>query len=209
MRYLLIILLIFILTACMANPAIQATTTSTSPALTASSQLSTEIPASPSLTPKTAIASAYPDLGPAPEIAGKVWLNTDAPLRLADLRGKVILIEMWTFDCINCRNTIPSVRGWYEKYSAKGLVVIGNHFPEFSFETDLNNLKQAIADLKVPYPVVQDNQGVNWAAYKNIYWPTLYLIDKRGHIRYQHIGEGAYAETEAAIQDLLKEPAPR
>jgi hypothetical protein len=103
---------------------------------------------------------------------------------------------------------IPSLREWHEEYSDQGLVVIGNHYPEFSYESDLENLAEAVIDLEVPYAVVQDNQGENWRAYNNRYWPTLYLIDKRGHIRYIHIGEGSYAETEEAIQALLAEPAP-
>ena len=103
---------------------------------------------------------------------------------------------------------IPSVRGWYEQYVEQGLVVIGNHFPEFAHERELENLRQAVADLQVTYPVVQDNEGTNWRAYRNRYWPTLYLIDRQGVIRYVHIGEGRYDETEAAIQSLLNEPAP-
>ena len=93
------------------------------------------------------------------------------------------------------------------KYTGQGLVVIGNHFPEFGHERDLANLNQAVLDLDVPYPVVQDNDGKNWQAYKNQFWPTLYLIDKAGHLRYVHIGEGSYAETETAIRALLDEPA--
>jgi thiol-disulfide isomerase/thioredoxin len=146
----------------------------------------------------------YSDLGPAPELSGDVWLNSDSPLRLAGLRGKVVLVEMWTFGCINCRNVIPSLREWHHDYSSQGLVVIGNHYPEFSYEHDLENLKQAVADLEVTYPVVQDNEGANWKAYNNKYWPAMYLIDKNGHIRYTHIGEGRYGETEAAIQALLR-----
>ena len=100
------------------------------------------------------------------------------------------------------------MREWYQKYRLEGLVVIGNHYPEFSYESELENLKQAIADLEVNYPVVQDNQGVNWNAYHNHYWPTLYLIDKKGQIRYVNIGEGNYSETENAIRTLLAESAP-
>jgi hypothetical protein len=105
-------------------------------------------------------------------------------------------------------NVIPSLRGWHEKYSLYGLVVIGNHYPEFSYEADLENLKKAMILLDVPYPVAQDNEGETWRAYETQYWPTLYLIDKLGHIRYRHIGEGNYAEIEAAIQELLKETYP-
>lgn len=149
--------------------------------------------------------SALKDYGPAPELNNKIWLNVDHPLRLADLRGKVVLLEMWTFDCINCQHVMPSIKGWYQKYSSQGLVIIGNHFPEFSYETDLGNLKQAIARFQIPYAVAQDNDGATWSAYDNRYWPALYLIDKKGHIRYLQIGEGAYDETEAAIKTLLAE----
>jgi thiol-disulfide isomerase/thioredoxin len=148
------------------------------------------------------------DSGPAPELTNEVWLNTDRPLRLADLRGKVVLLDMWTFGCINCQHVIPSLIGWHDTYSSQGLVVIGNHFPEFGYEEDLGNLKDALVRLDVPYAVAQDNDGKTWRAYRNHYWPTLYLIDKRGHLRYQHIGEGAYQETEAAIQALLAEKYP-
>jgi hypothetical protein len=100
------------------------------------------------------------------------------------------------------------LREWHNGYKDQGLVVIGNHYPEFNYERDLNNLKDAIQRLDVPYPVAQDNQGATWQAYFNRYWPTLYLIDKNGRIRYTHIGEGAYHETESAIQALLGEPYP-
>jgi len=100
---------------------------------------------------------------------------------------------------------IPSLREWHNTYAGDGLVVVGNHYPEFSHEEDLDNLKQAVSDLKIPYAVVQDNDGINWRAYQNRYWPTLYLIDKQGRLRYVHIGEGRYDETERAIRALLAE----
>lgn len=103
---------------------------------------------------------------------------------------------------------IPSLRGWHAAYRDQGLVVIGNHYPEFSHEEDLDNLREAVERLGVPYAVAQDNEGQTWRAYRTRYWPTLYLIDKRGDLRYTHIGEGAYDETEAAIQALLAEPYP-
>jgi len=103
---------------------------------------------------------------------------------------------------------IPSLREWHNTYADQGLVVIGNHFPEFSYERDLDNLKEAIIRLDVPYAVMQDNDGKTWKAYSNRYWPTLYLIDKQGHIRYIHIGEGGYQKTESAIQTLLAESYP-
>lgn len=152
--------------------------------------------------------ASYPDLGPAPELTNDTWLNVDAPLRLADLRGKVVALEMWTFGCYNCKNVIPSLKSWHDSYVDQGLVIIGNHYPEFSFEEDLGNLKAAVADYGIEYAVAQDNNGKTWRSYENRYWPTLYLIDKRGHIRYIHIGEGRYEETEAAIQALLAEVYP-
>ena len=103
---------------------------------------------------------------------------------------------------------IPSLRAWYEKYSTEGLVIIGNHYPEFGYEANLDNLKKAVDDLNIPYPVAQDNDGATWRAFENRYWPTMYLIDKQGHIRYVHIGEGNYDETESAIQYLLAESTP-
>jgi thiol-disulfide isomerase/thioredoxin len=116
-----------------------------------------------------------------------------------------VLLEMWTIGCINCIRTIPYLRTWHAAYSADGLVVIGNHYPEFTFEYDLKNLKDALVRLDVPYAVVQDNARETWSAYNNRYWPTLYLIDKQGRNRYRHIGEGRYDQTEAAIQTLLAE----
>ena len=100
------------------------------------------------------------------------------------------------------------MREWHKTYQSQGLVIIGNHYPEFSHEKDLDNLKEVITQLNIKYPVAQDNDGKTWRAYKNRYWPTLYLIDKQGHIRYTHIGEGAYQETESAIQSLLAETYP-
>jgi thiol-disulfide isomerase/thioredoxin len=149
--------------------------------------------------------ASLPDLGLAPELTNDIWLNVDSPLRLSGLRGKVVIVEMWTFACINCQHVIPSLKEWYSKYKDQGLVIIGNHFPEFSYEADLNNLKDAIARNDIQYPVVQDNDGDTWRAYKNHYWPALYLIDKQGHIRYVHIGEGRYKETEENIKALLEE----
>jgi peroxiredoxin len=100
------------------------------------------------------------------------------------------------------------LREWYQKYNSQGLIVIGNHYPEFTYEADLENLKEAVARLDIPYPVAQDNRGNTWRAFQSRYWPSLFLIDKRGNIRYKHIGEGRYAETEAAIRTLLAETYP-
>jgi thiol-disulfide isomerase/thioredoxin len=154
-------------------------------------------------------SAGLPDYGPAPELTNTVWLNTRQPLRLADLRGKVVLLEMWTFGCSNCQHVTPTLKQWDQEYRQRGLVIIGNHFPEFPYEADLQNLKQALVDQGISYPVAQDNDGATWRAYHNRYWPTLYLIDQAGHIRYQHIGEGEYDATEAAIQRLLDQPTPQ
>ncbi|NDJ54010.1 MAG: redoxin domain-containing protein [Chloroflexi bacterium] len=155
-----------------------------------------------------ALANRYEDMGPAPELHDGPWLNSDEALKLADLRGQVVLLEMWTFGCINCIRTIPTVNQWYETYADHGLVIIGNHYPEFSYERSLENLQDALVDLEIQYPVIQDNDRETWGAYNNRFWPTIYLIDKWGHIRYVHIGEGRYDQTEAAIVALLAEPYP-
>lgn len=156
-------------------------------------------------TAEPAYVSTLSNFGAAPELHDSVWLNSPQALKLADLRGKVVLIEMWTFDCINCIRTLPYVESWHQAYQDQGLVVIGNHYPEFNYESDLNNLKEAITRLSITYPVLQDNDRETWSAFNNRYWPTIYLIDKNGDIRYLHIGEGRYDTTEQAIQDLLKE----
>jgi thiol-disulfide isomerase/thioredoxin len=143
--------------------------------------------------------------GEAPELTNETWLNVDRPLRLAELRGRVVLLDFWTLGCINCQNVIPSLRDWHQTYGSAGLVIIGNHYPEFAYERDLSSLQAAIERLNVPYAVAQDNQGDTWRAYGVRYWPTLILIDKNGQIRFQHIGEGGYAMIEAAIQSLLAE----
>lgn len=149
--------------------------------------------------------SSLPDYGPAPELTNEVWLNTAQPLPLSSLGGQVVLLEMWTFGCYNCVNTLPYVRAWHDTYAEQGLVIIGNHYPEFDYEADIDNVRDALVRLDIRYPVAQDNDRRTWDAYANRYWPVIYLIDKRGHLRYQHIGEGAYTTTEANIQDLLRE----
>lgn len=137
-------------------------------------------------------------------IPGGVWFNSD-PLTLAQLKGKVVIIDFWTYTCINCQRTMPYLRAWHEKYKDKGLVIIGVHSPEFEFEKSERNVAQAIKDFKLPYPIVQDNDFATWRAYDNRYWPAKYILDKDGLIRYTHFGEGAYDETEKVIQELLKE----
>lgn len=150
--------------------------------------------------------SSLPVLAEAPELHEGVWLNTSVPLKLEALHGQVVLLEMWTFGCINCIRTLPYVSEWHETYKDQGLVVIGNHYPEFTYEYELANLRDSLQRLEVNYPILQDNDRETWAAYANRYWPTVYLIDKQGNIRYKHIGEGRYDQTEEAIQELLAEP---
>lgn len=144
--------------------------------------------------------------GSAPEFVGIVnWLNTDAPLTLESLRGKVVLIDFWTYSCINCIRTLPYVTSWYEKYKNDGFVVIGVHTPEFEFEKKTSNVVEAMKRYKINYPVAQDNDYGTWQAYSNRYWPAHYLVDKEGNVRQYHFGEGKYEETEKAIQALLSE----
>ncbi len=150
-------------------------------------------------------AANLPDMGAAPDLTGiDHWLNSQ-PLTMASLRGKVVLIDFWTYSCINCIRTLPYVEGWYQKYEADGFVVIGVHTPEFAFEHDTANVQAAIQRFGITYPVAQDNEFATWNAYSNMYWPAHYLIDATGHIRAEHFGEGAYEETEAEIRDLLAE----
>jgi len=140
----------------------------------------------------------------APLTGATQWLNSE-PLNSELLRGKVVLVDFWTYSCSNCLNALPHVKAWDEKYRAQGLVVIGVHTPEFAAEKDQQNVEQAIRKLGVTYPVAMDNQYAIWDAYGNRYWPAQYLIDARGRLRYQHYGEGAYREIESNIRALLEE----
>jgi len=135
------------------------------------------------------------------------WLNS-SPLTREILRGKVVLVEFWTYGCRNCLNTLPYVKTWADKYRPEGLVVVGVHTPEFPFEKDKSNLERKIRELGITFPVLMDNQYEIWNAYRNQYWPAQYLVDKQGRIRYQHFGEGAYQKTEKMIQALLAETYP-
>jgi thiol-disulfide isomerase/thioredoxin len=138
-----------------------------------------------------------------PEFQGiSEWMNSQ-PLTTKDLLGKVVLVQIWTLGCINCQRTLPYVTSWHKKYAAKGLQTIGIHTPEFPFERDSKNIRRAIAKHGITYPVGVDNDFKTWKAYKNEYWPHLFLADRQGIIRYDHIGEGAYSETEAKIRQLL------
>jgi thiol-disulfide isomerase/thioredoxin len=139
----------------------------------------------------------------APEFKGiGQWLNS-SPLTLQQLRGKVVLVEFWTYSCINCIHVLPHTKAWHAKYRDQGLVVIGVHTPEYGYEKQLSNLQAAVKRFGITYPVAQDNDYRTWNAYGNRYWPALYLIDQDGRVVYQHFGEGEYATTEARIQQLL------
>ncbi|MDD2914537.1 MAG: cytochrome c biogenesis protein DipZ [Gallionella sp.] len=153
--------------------------------------------------PSGAILVAEPPAMP-PLSGATLWLNSP-PLNNEMLRGKVVLVDFWTYSCINCLRTLPYLKAWHEKYRDQGLVIIGIHAPEFAFEKDRRNVEQAIRDLGITYPVAMDNQYAIWNAFRNNYWPAHYLVDANGKIRHQHFGEGAYQETERMIQALLRE----
>jgi len=140
----------------------------------------------------------------APELAAGEWINS-APVKLSELRGRVVLIEFWTFGCINCRNTLPFVKSWNDRYREKGLTVIGVHSPEFEEERKVEHLRNEVSSLGIHYPVVTDNDYQTWKAYQVEAWPTVFLLDKQGRIRWMHVGEGNYDETERLIQKLLAE----
>jgi cytochrome c biogenesis protein CcdA/thiol-disulfide isomerase/thioredoxin len=143
--------------------------------------------------------------GPMPSLAGaSAWLNSP-PLAATGFRGRVLLVDFWTYSCINCLRSIPYVRAWFEKYRDRGFAVLGVHTPEFAFEKDIANVRQAVHDLNITYPVAVDNRYAIWKAFANEYWPAHYLIDAEGSVRYHHFGEGQYEETEKVIQRLLKE----
>lgn len=148
---------------------------------------------------------SLPDEGAMPPLAGAVeWLNSP-PLTAEQLRGKVVLVDFWTFGCINCRNALPYVREWHRKYKDQGLVVVGVHAPEFAFEKNINNVKRAVGDLEVTFPVAIDNSFAIWRAFNNNYWPAHYFVDAKGRIRFHHFGEGEYEKSEQVIQQLLEE----
>ena len=160
------------------------------------------------LTPeqKSVIFQQAPDLR---SIAG--YINTDESISVQSLTedNKVVMIDFWTYTCINCQRTTPYLNDWHEKYEDDGLVIIGVHSPEFGFEKDYDNVLDAVERFEIKYPVVQDNDFQTWRAYDNRFWPRKYLIDIDGFVRYDHIGEGAYEETEEVIQELLQERADR
>lgn len=144
------------------------------------------------------------DSATAPEFAQGTWINSE-PLTLKSLRGRVVLVDFWTFGCYNCRNTLPYLKRWHESYGGKGLTIVGVHSPEFDAEKKVENVRREVASLGIRYPVVTDNDYETWRAYKVEAWPTAFLLDKSGQIRWVHVGEGAYDEAERTIQKLLAE----
>ena len=155
------------------------------------------------LSVKSRKSGRLPDYGVAPRLhADGDWINTK-PLTLAQLHGKVVLIDFWTYSCINCLRTLPHLKAWDATYRSKGLVIIGVHTPEFAFERVSSNVRSAVKRLGIRYPVVQDNRFKTWDNYANQYWPAEYLIDRTGHVRHTHFGEGEYPHTEALIRQLL------
>ena len=153
----------------------------------------------------TTPAASLPVEGRLPSFSGATaWLNSE-PLTPDGLRGKVVLVDFWTYTCINWQRTQPYVRAWAQRYKDQGLVVIGVHTPEFGYEKSTRNVVTALQRLAITYPVAQDNRYETWKAFGNEYWPAVYLVDRSGHIRLKHVGEGDYAETEEAIDHLLDE----
>ncbi len=150
------------------------------------------------------VTASFASNSEAPEIISSTWINSD-PIRIEELRGKVVMVEFWTFGCWNCRNIEPYVKEWHKKYADQGLVVIAVHSPEFDYEKEIEKVKSYVQENNIPYAVPIDNEFYNWHRYHNRYWPTLYVIDKNGTIQYICIGEGAYEQTEKTIQRLLAE----
>jgi len=155
------------------------------------------------------VRGGLPDYGPAPPLhPDGVWINS-RPLTLAQLRGKVVLVDFWTYSCINCLRTLPHLKAWYAAYRRRGFEIVGVHTPEFAFEHVASNVRAAVKRLGIPYPVVQDNRYRTWDAYANEYWPAEYLIDRAGHVRHTTFGEGDYGQTEQIIRRLLGTTGPR
>lgn len=144
------------------------------------------------------------DAPQAPEFAAGTWINSE-PLKLADLRGRVVVVDFWTFACDNCRNTLPALKRFNDAYAAQGLTLVGVHAPELYFEREIANVRREVSSLGIHYAVVTDNNYTTWSAYKVEAWPTIFILDKRGRVRYKHVGEGDYDGQERAIKTLLAE----
>ena len=168
----------------------------------------------PAAPPEVAEAKAAPAPVIVPVLAASIpdfvgtqeWINSE-PTLIRDLtsQGRTVLVDFWTYSCYNCVNVFPSLRAWHDAYDDLGLTIVGVHTPEFKFEHDLGNLVAAVEEHGLDYPIVQDNDYATWRAFGNRHWPSLFLIDSDGRLRYRHIGEGAYAETEGAVRALLIE----
>jgi len=154
--------------------------------------------------PKTDQPVPAKDAATASEFAPGIWINS-TPLTLKGLRGRVVLVDFWTFACYNCRNTLPHLKDWDSRYRDKGLTIVGVHSPELDEERIIDNVRRETASLGIRYPVVTDNDYATWGSYKVEAWPTVFLVDKQGRIRWTHVGEGAYEEAEGKIQNLLAE----
>jgi thiol-disulfide isomerase/thioredoxin len=158
-------------------------------------------------TPGLAEEARLDDYGAAPDFTGiEEWINSP-PLSMAGLRGKVVLLDFWTYSCINCLRTLPHIRAWDDAYRGDGLVIVGVHTPEFAFEREPDNVRRAVRDHQIEYPVALDNEYGTWQAFQNRYWPAKYFVDRRGRLRYVHFGEGDYDESERVIRELLAEDA--
>ena len=158
--------------------------------------------ASPIAAPKLNVKHPYL----APELTGlDHWINTPQPLTLASLRGKVVIVDFWTFGCINCQRTLPHLRALYAKYHAAGLEIVGVHAPEFGYEQDAANVEKAVTRNKLAWPIAQDNSFATWKRYQNLYWPAFYFIDKSGRVRHTHDGEGEYDKADQVVAALLAE----
>ena len=152
-----------------------------------------------------AAVAPLPDLGPMPELTGGTrWINSP-PIARAELRGRVTMIEIWTYGCYNCLNALPHIKGTAARYKAAGLVTIGVHTPEFDREKIPANVERRVKELGVEFPVVMDNNFAIWRAFNNRFWPAVYIVDKQGRIRFHHDGEGRYADIDAAVRTLLAE----
>ena len=154
--------------------------------------------------PSSAIPVAEEKAPVAPEFAIGDWINSE-PLTVKGLRGRVVLVDFWTFGCYNCRNTLPAIKNWDARYREQGLTIVGVHSPEFEEERKPENLRREVAELQIRYPVVNDNDYATWRAYEVAAWPTIVVLDKSGRVRWTHVGEGAYDATEQVIQKLLAE----
>jgi thiol-disulfide isomerase/thioredoxin len=205
-RVSVILIFIVVLVACTTQES--AETTATQPTaepevIVAEKEQTVPAPITPSPT-QTPIPS-LPILYAAPPIDNEIWINNDAGQSLAALRGKVVLVEFWTFGCINCKRVIPYMNEWYADYAGEDFEILSVHYPEFSYERDVENVRNAVAEYEIEFPVAIDNNRLTWAAWNQRYWPTRYLVDRAGNVRFMHIGEGAYPETAALIEQLIAE----